>query len=59
MIGAVRQPGGAPPAAKEESGRPGSPIGQRQVSSVSSSKARRWPIGMTLSTMRLRLDVDS
>ena len=25
------------------------PIGQRQVSSVSSSRVRRWPIGMTLS----------
>jgi hypothetical protein len=39
------------PPQKKKSALPGSPIGQRHVSSVSSSKVRRCPIGMTLSSI--------
>ena len=49
VIRAIGQAGERLAAAEEEVRLPGSPIGQRQVSSLSSSSVRRCPIGMMFS----------
>ena len=49
VIDAIRQAARRRSPQKKKSALPGSPIGQWQVASLSSSRQRRWPIGMTLS----------
>jgi hypothetical protein len=49
VVGAIGKASERIAAAEEEFAAAGSPIGQRQVCSVSSKRLRRWPIGMMLS----------